>query len=80
MRWTSSGSTSPERRIIRSIGSPTARFDRIVDVNEISATLTASAIGVSKLITRSRMGLPYLCSPICRYGVSGWHSMKLPLA
>ncbi len=63
-----------------SMGKPTARFDRIVEVNEIRATLTASSSGVSKVTTRSRIGLPYLCSPICRYGVSGWHSMKLPLA
>ena len=38
--------------------------------------LTAS--GVSGVITRSSTGLPYLDSPIWKYGVSGVASMKLP--
>ncbi len=31
-----------------------------------------------KVTALSRMGLPYLCSPICRKGESTPHSMKLP--
>jgi len=60
------------------MGRPTDRLERMVESNEISVHLMACASGVRWLMTRSRMGLPYLDSPICRYGVSGVASMKLP--
>ena len=50
----------------RSSGMPTDRFERSVESIETSTAFTASSIEVSGRITRSRIGLPYLCSPIWR--------------
>ena len=51
----------------RSIGGPTVTFERIVESSEIKADLTASSSVVSRNRTpRSRMGRPYLLSPIWR--------------
>src|SRR5579859_878939 len=48
----------------RSMGRPTEMLLRMVESKEISAHLAASRYGVALLSTRSRMGLPYLLSPI----------------
>ena len=64
----------------RSSGGPTDRFERMVESIEISAHLTASARLEERVITRSTIGLPYLDSPIWKYGVSSVASMKLPAA
>ena len=61
-----------------SIGSPTPRFDRMVESIETRLTLRASYSSVVYLTARSRIGLPYLCSPIWRNGVSLEDSMKFP--
>ena len=57
---------------------PTDRLERSVESIEISTALRPSSSEVDGRTTRSRIGLPYLCSPICRYGVSSVASMKLP--
>ena len=59
---------------------PTVRFERSVESMLISASFTPWINEVSGVTTRSRIGLPYLCSPICRKGVSAVASMKLPAA
>jgi hypothetical protein len=59
---------------------PTDRFERMVESMEISAHLAACARLLLREITRSMMGLPYLDSPIWKYGVSIEDSMKLPAA
>ena len=59
---------------------PTDRLERMVESNDTSTHLMASSIEVSALTTRSMIGLPYLTSPIWKYGVSGVASMKLPSA
>ncbi|MOA23038.1 hypothetical protein D3C78_1436380 [compost metagenome] len=64
----------------KSSGRPTEMFDRKVESMEISAHLAASSSEVSGRSTRSRMGLPYLASPIWKYGHSWPASMKLPAA
>ncbi len=64
--------------VTRSIGMPTPRLDRMVESIEIRPSFMASSRLVPNLMARSRMGLPYLCSPICRKGVSSVASMKLP--
>ena len=69
---------SPLRITARSSGIPTDRFDRRVESIDSSTAFLASRIVVSGVTTRSRIGLPYLCSPICRKGVSGVASMWLP--
>ena len=49
---------------------PTERLLRMVESNDTSTHLAASASGVARAITRSMMGLPYLVSPVWKYGVS----------
>ena len=44
----------------------TAMFERMVESNEISPSFTASDREVELCRARSRMGLPYFSSPICR--------------
>ena len=48
------------------VGGPTAMFERMVESNEISPSFTASDREVELCRARSRMGLPYFSSPICR--------------
>ena len=62
----------------RSSGIPTDRFDRSVESIDRSTAFCPSERLVAGFTTRSRIGLPYLCSPICRKGVSSVASMKLP--
>jgi len=50
----------------------------MVDAIDISAQRIASPSDVSAVITRSRIGLPYFVSPICRYGAFGEALMQLP--
>ena len=57
---------------------PTDRFERSVESIDNSTAFCASTRLVVGFTTRSRIGLPYLCSPICRNGVSSVASMKLP--
>lgn len=64
--------------IARSSGGPTEMLERMVESSETSAQRAASSRLVSPRITRSRIGLPYFSSPICRYGVSGEEAMQLP--
>jgi hypothetical protein len=61
-----------------SSGRATPRFDRIAESNDRKPILSASASGVSQVMFRSRIGLPYFSSPIWRNGVSFRHWMKLP--
>ena len=51
------------------MGRPTERLERMVESIEIRPSLSASAILVSTVIERSRIGFPYLCSPIWIRGV-----------
>jgi hypothetical protein len=53
---------------------------RIVESNETSTHFVASGKFVVGVMTRSMIGLPYFASPVCRNGVSGPASMKLPSA
>ena len=53
-------------------------FERIVESNETRMHLVAADSEVARVITRSITGLPYLLSPIWKYGVSAVASMKLP--
>ena len=64
--------------IAMSSGIPTDKFERNVESIDSSAAFCASIKQVSGRTTRSRIGFPYLCSPICRNGVSRVASMKLP--
>ena len=43
---------------------PTDRLLRMVESNDTSTHFVASASGVSGVITRSMIGLPYLVSPV----------------
>ena len=55
----------------RSTGGPTVMLLRIVESIEISAYLVAdSSVVESYLMPRSRIGRPYLVSPICKKGAS----------
>ncbi len=58
--------SSPSRSSARSIGRPTDRLDRMVESSETMAVRAASSSRVVGLRMRSRIGLPYLDSPICR--------------
>ena len=49
---------------------PTLKFERMVESIEISPSFKASLRSAFSVIARSRIGFPYLCSPICRNGVS----------
>ena len=69
---------SPAGITARSSGIPTERFERMVESIDRNTAFSAWPIGVWGVITRSRIGLPYLCSPICRNGVSSVASMKFP--
>ncbi len=57
---------SPVRISARSIGRPTDTFERMVESSDTSAQRAASSSVVSARMMRSRMGLPYFDSPICR--------------
>ena len=43
---------------------PTERLERSVESKEMSRSFAATPMRMSGLATRSRIGLPYLCSPI----------------
>ena len=43
---------------------PTERFERSVESKLIRISFAATPMRISGLATRSRIGLPYLCSPI----------------
>ena len=55
----------------------TERLLRMVESKDTSTHLAASSSVVVASITRSRIGLPYLVSPVCKNGVSRSASMKL---
>jgi hypothetical protein len=59
---------------------PTERLLSIVESNETSTHLVASSRVAFDVTARSRMGLPYLASPVCRKIVSVPASMKVPSA
>ena len=50
----------------------------MVESKDTSTHFAASIKLVLRVITRSITGLPYLLSPIWKYGVSGAASIKLP--
>ena len=62
----------------RSSGNPHEMLERSVESIDTSAHLAASSSGVPGCSTRSMIGLPYLASPIWKYGFSCVASMKLP--
>ena len=48
------------------MGGPTVTFDRIVESSDRSAYFApSSSVVLSKRMPRSRIGRPYLVSPIC---------------
>jgi acetyl-CoA acyltransferase len=53
-------------QVANSIGGPTVRLDFMVESMETSAQSPAVSKPVSGLRIRSRIGLPYLLSPICK--------------
>src|SRR5690606_21935339 len=57
---------SPARTSARSTGSPTERLERMVESSDSRAQRAASSSAVPGRTMRSRIGLPYLDSPICR--------------
>ena len=59
---------------------PTDRLLSMVESKDTSTHLVASSSVALELTPRSRMGLPYLASPVCRKLVSVPASMKLPSA
>ena len=52
------------------MGGPTVRLLRMVESMETKPQRTAVSKLISGPIIRSRIGLPYLLSPICKKGVS----------
>lgn len=54
---------SPARIADRSSGIPTDRFERSVESIDTKAAFRQRRNGVSGVITLSKIGLPYLCSP-----------------
>ncbi|MNO06386.1 hypothetical protein D3C81_2281430 [compost metagenome] len=62
----------------RSTGRPTDRLERMVESSDTIAVRAASSSRVCGRRMRSRIGLPYLDSPICRNGVSGEAAIALP--
>ena len=60
------------------MGIPTDRFDRNVASKESNASFAASSRLLASPSARSRIGLPYLVSPICRNTERVDASTKLP--
>ena len=60
------GSSEPGFLMKKSMGAATPMFERMVASKESSAIFTASLRVSLQLTVRSRIGLPYLFSPICR--------------
>jgi hypothetical protein len=57
---------------------PTDTLERSVESKEIKLQRSASCSGISYFKARSKIGLPYLLSPIWKKGVSGVAAIKLP--
>ena len=61
--------SSELKKVIKSMGGPTVKSLFMVESKETNAQRAASPMDNSFLISRSKIGLPYLVSPNCRKGL-----------